>query len=157
MVLNCFSVFGQYFWFIFAYFVGFLFVWLVGLSWFGLVGLVLFCFEGCYKTKENLLYLRLMISTCAYIPPGPMDFCASRWPIQSLNRSSSTKGKAFVLQTLPLVSKVWDSWGAVLAVKTEKRRHSVILPSQYPLLPGYLPHSAASPHFLLSSFCYYHT
>ena len=109
MVLNCFSVFGQYFWFIFAYFVGFLFVCLFCLSWFGLVGLVLFCFEGCYKTKENLLYLRLMISTCAYIPPGPMDFCASRWPIQSLNRSSSTKGKAFVLQTLPLVSKVWDS------------------------------------------------
>lgn len=57
------------------------------------------------------------ISVCAHgcIPLVLMDLCASSWPSGSLTPHGQGKDH---LQTLSLISSVWNYRGAVLAVKT---------------------------------------
>ena len=62
------------------------------------------------------------LSTHGCIPLGPMDLCALILPRRSLTRSSSTKRKPSFPQVLSLTSGVWDSQGAVLAVKTVAKK-----------------------------------
>jgi len=72
-------------------------------------------------TFQSSLAIASASSVCTHgcIPWVPMDFCASDLPRQSVTRSSLTKGKSPFLQAL---FRVWDSWGSVLAVKTEANK-----------------------------------
>ena len=59
------------------------------------------------------------------IPPEPMNLCAlslSRW---CLTKPPSTKGKSFFLKTFFLISRGWDSWRWVIAVRYETKVFSI--------------------------------
>lgn len=51
----------------------------------------------------------------------PKDLYVSHLPRWSMIRSSSTKVKSVIPQTLSLIFRISDSWGVVLAVKTEAK------------------------------------
>lgn len=72
-------------------------------------------------------------------------------PKWSLTQSSLTMEKSSFLQIFTFSSRVWDSCGLALAVKTKQRRRSVTLPS---LSSGHPPHPAVDLHFPWFPFCY---
>jgi len=60
------------------------------------------------------------LSTHGCTSSGPMDLCMLILARCYLIRSSS--GKSFFPPTLSPTSRVWDSWGIVLALKTEAKK-----------------------------------
>lgn len=68
---------------------------------------------------------------------GLLSLWVSSFSIRSLTQSSLTKGSSSFLQTFSLASRVWDSWGLALAVKTEAKKPFSNSTFSYLLSPGH--------------------